>query len=68
MRRGSLCTFVFCSYTDIAPVPSEDGKAMCMNVYDVRLYDVVPACGMNWPPDLQDVTKYLGVSRNFGLL
>lgn len=37
---------------------------MCMNVYDVRLYDAVPACGMNWPPGLQEVTKYLDVSKN----
>ncbi|KAH8118416.1 KEX1 protein [Phellopilus nigrolimitatus] len=36
-----------------------DGEEMCMNVYDVRLYDKAPACGMNWPPDLPDVTKYL---------
>lgn len=35
---------------------------MCMNVYDVRLFDESPACGMNWPFDLPDVTKYLGVS------
>ncbi|THH11718.1 hypothetical protein EW145_g477 [Phellinidium pouzarii] len=37
-----------------------DGQEMCMNVYDVRLYDTVGACGMNWPPDLPAVTKYLG--------
>ncbi|KAI5123390.1 hypothetical protein M0805_006098 [Coniferiporia weirii] len=36
-----------------------DGEEMCMNVYDVRLYDKKYACGMNWPPDLPDVTKYL---------
>ncbi|KZT42934.1 alpha/beta-hydrolase [Sistotremastrum suecicum HHB10207 ss-3] len=35
------------------------GKKVCMNVYDVRLSDEYPACGMNWPPDLKDVTKYL---------
>ena len=34
---------------------------MCMNVYDVRLLDVSPACGMNWPPPLPDVATYLGV-------
>lgn len=37
---------------------------MCMNVYDVRLYDEVPACGMNWPPGLQEVTSYLDVSSH----
>ncbi|EPQ59066.1 alpha/beta-hydrolase [Gloeophyllum trabeum ATCC 11539] len=36
----------------------KDGK--CVNVYDVRLTDDVPACGLNWPPDLEYVTPYLG--------
>ncbi|EIN10934.1 alpha/beta-hydrolase [Punctularia strigosozonata HHB-11173 SS5] len=37
-----------------------DGQKMCVNIYDVRLEDTSPACGMNWPPDLADVTTYLG--------
>lgn len=32
---------------------------MCMNIYDVRLTDESPACGMNWPPDLTDVYDFL---------
>lgn len=32
-----------------------------MNIYDVRLVDDYPACGMNWPPDLADVYPYLRV-------
>ena len=28
-------------------------------MYDVRLDDVYPSCGMNWPPDLTSVTPYL---------
>lgn len=39
-----------------------NGKRMCMNVYDVRLVDEWPACGMNWPPDLPDVYSFLRVS------
>ena len=31
----------------------------CVNMYDVRLTDVFPSCGMNWPPDLKSVTPYL---------
>lgn len=31
----------------------------CYNMYDVRLKDSYPSCGMNWPPDLVDVTPYL---------
>ncbi|WWC93111.1 uncharacterized protein L201_008077 [Kwoniella dendrophila CBS 6074] len=36
-----------------------NGKKVCMNVYDVRLVDDWPACGMNWPPDLSDVYTFL---------
>lgn len=33
----------------------------CINMYDVRLRDSYPSCGMSWPPDLTDVTPYLRV-------
>ncbi|EJD53656.1 alpha/beta-hydrolase [Auricularia subglabra TFB-10046 SS5] len=36
-----------------------DGKMVCLNVYDIRLVDEYPACGMNWPPDLHDIKPYL---------
>ncbi|OCH94287.1 alpha/beta-hydrolase [Obba rivulosa] len=36
-----------------------DGRRKCMNIYDVRLEDDAPMCGMNWPPDLVDIKKYL---------
>ena len=44
-----------------------DGKEMCMNIYDIRLSDTAPACGMNWPPDLAEVTPYLGVRSSLFL-
>lgn len=31
----------------------------CFNMYDVRLRDSYPSCGMNWPSDLEFVTPYL---------
>ncbi|KAB5577623.1 Alpha/Beta hydrolase protein [Coniochaeta sp. 2T2.1] len=31
----------------------------CINMYDIRLTDTYPSCGMNWPPDLVNVTPYL---------
>ena len=37
------------------------GTDMCMNVYDIRLMDTAPSCGMNWPPDLKQVTPWLRV-------
>jgi len=40
---------------------SVDGQRKCVNVYDVRLEDDEPACGMQWPPDLKDISSYLAV-------
>jgi carboxypeptidase D len=34
-------------------------ETQCYNMYDVRLRDTFPSCGMNWPPDLTQVTPYL---------
>ena len=34
---------------------------LCLNVYDVRLKDGLPACGMNWPYELKNITSYLRV-------
>ncbi|KAI9841705.1 MAG: Cell death protease [Sclerophora amabilis] len=31
----------------------------CVNMYDIRLRDAYPSCGMSWPPDLAQVTPYL---------
>jgi carboxypeptidase D len=36
-----------------------NGNMECVNMYDVRLRDTYPSCGMNWPPDLINVTPYL---------
>jgi len=32
---------------------------MCINIYDVRLSDTSPDCGMNWPPTLRPTYDYL---------
>ena len=37
----------------------ENQIGRCVNVYDVRLDDTYPDCGMNWPPNLKYVTSYL---------
>uniref|UniRef100_A0A0L0P529 Pheromone-processing carboxypeptidase KEX1 n=1 Tax=Candidozyma auris TaxID=498019 RepID=A0A0L0P529_CANAR len=31
----------------------------CFNMYDYKLKDSFPSCGMHWPPDLQYVTPFL---------
>jgi len=38
---------------------SPNGTSTCVNIYDVRLKDTQPACGMNWPPDVADIATYL---------
>ena len=43
--------------TSILRLSSVNGR--CVNMYDVTLDDTYPSCGMNWPPDLKDVTPYL---------
>ncbi|KAI0797108.1 alpha/beta-hydrolase [Abortiporus biennis] len=35
------------------------GTKKCLNIYDIRLEDTSPACGMNWPEDLTDIGHYL---------
>ncbi|KAJ2729309.1 Cell death protease [Coemansia sp. BCRC 34962] len=32
---------------------------MCYNMYDLRLTDTKPSCGMNWPSDIGIYTEYL---------
>jgi carboxypeptidase D len=38
---------------------NKKGDNICTNMYDVRLTDTYPSCGMNWPPDLVHVNPYL---------
>ncbi|KAM0756169.1 alpha/beta-hydrolase [Meredithblackwellia eburnea MCA 4105] len=52
------CENILGSITD-STIQSVNGQNMCVNNYDVRLTDTHPACGMNWPPDLADITPYL---------
>ena len=42
---------------EILRMSQKDGR--CVNMYDVRLDDKYPSCGMAWPPDLARVTPYL---------
>jgi len=37
----------------------KNGNMVCYNMYDIRLTDSYPSCGMNWPPDLVHMTPYL---------
>ncbi|WFD19816.1 carboxypeptidase D [Malassezia caprae] len=35
-----------------------DGER-CINMFDLRLNDTAPACGMNWPPEVHAMSAYL---------
>lgn len=43
--------------TTMLDLTQKNGK--CYNMYDIRLRDDYPSCGMAWPPDLALVTPYL---------
>lgn len=43
--------------TQMLELTQKNGR--CTNMYDVRLDDTFPSCGMNWPPDLTNVKPYL---------
>ena len=48
------CEAVLSSILDVSKT-----NGMCYNMYDIKLRDNWPSCGMAWPPDLQTVTPYL---------
>lgn len=50
----SMCETVL---STVLEVTKKDGS--CYNMYDIRLHDKYPSCGMAWPPDLEVVTPYL---------
>lgn len=54
----SLCENILSSALDDLSF-KKDGVNTCLNMYDVRLTDSSPYCGLNWPYDLVDVGKYL---------
>ncbi|KAI0015987.1 Alpha/Beta hydrolase protein [Xylariomycetidae sp. FL0641] len=53
------CEQVLQDLLRLTSTTSSSGERTCVNMYDTRLTDTYPSCGMNWPPDLQYVTPYL---------
>ncbi|KAK3377854.1 pheromone-processing carboxypeptidase KEX1 [Podospora didyma] len=53
------CENILQSLLQMTVKPNAKGEDECLNMYDVRLRDKYPSCGMNWPPDLTSVTPYL---------
>ncbi|XDG04418.1 hypothetical protein ABKA04_004033 [Annulohypoxylon sp. FPYF3050] len=56
---NSACERVLQDILRLTQTRNSKGEQECYNMYDVRLKDVYPSCGMNWPPDLTSVTPYL---------
>ncbi|KAI2624870.1 alpha/beta-hydrolase [Hypoxylon sp. NC1633] len=56
---NSACEYVLSEMLRLTQSKNPQGESECVNMYDVRLKDVYPSCGMNWPPDLTSVNPYL---------
>lgn len=51
------CDHILTTLLDV--LKNNDENLMCVNMYDVRLTDTYPSCGMNWPPDLPYLYTFL---------
>ncbi|CAJ2503035.1 Uu.00g104290.m01.CDS01 [Anthostomella pinea] len=56
---NNACESVLQEMLRLTQGKDSNGESICINMYDVRLTDTYPSCGMNWPPDLKYVTPYL---------
>ncbi|KAI1336567.1 Alpha/Beta hydrolase protein [Xylariaceae sp. FL0016] len=56
---NTACEAVLQDLLRLTQSKNSAGESTCVNMYDVRLTDTYPSCGMNWPPDLMYVTPYL---------
>ncbi|KAI0881827.1 alpha/beta-hydrolase [Annulohypoxylon maeteangense] len=56
---NTACERVLQDILRLTQTRNSKGEQECFNMYDVRLKDTYPSCGMNWPPDLTSVTPYL---------
>ncbi|GME53438.1 Pheromone processing carboxypeptidase kex1 protein [Neofusicoccum parvum] len=53
------CEEILSTLLSVTTETSNDKEHQCLNMYDIRLRDTNEACGMNWPPDLKQLTPYL---------
>lgn len=52
------CEDILSTLLSVTTDTSKPENEQCINMYDVRLRDD-DSCGMNWPPDLKQLTPYL---------
>ncbi|KAI8975098.1 Alpha/Beta hydrolase protein [Mycotypha africana] len=56
----SSCERIVSDILDDSTHENGNGTKVCLNMYDIRLKDeTFPDCGLSWPYELDDVTKYL---------
>ncbi|KAI1372921.1 Alpha/Beta hydrolase protein [Hypoxylon crocopeplum] len=65
---NGVCEHVLQEILRLTQTKNSNGESECINMYDVRLKDTYPSCGMNWPPDLKYVTPYLRKKEVIGAL
>lgn len=53
-----ICEQIMTTILEETKNKQADTMEQCVNMYDIRLRDD-SSCGMNWPPDLKQVTPYL---------
>ncbi|GMM35420.1 serine-type carboxypeptidase [Saccharomycopsis crataegensis] len=51
------CDAILTTLLDVLHQHSDTSE--CINMYDVRLMDSFPSCGMNWPPDINYLYPFL---------
>lgn len=53
-----VCEEIFSTVVDQS-ITEVNGEKICINEYDIRLTGPYPVCGLEWPNELTEVTKYL---------
>ncbi|KAI8049110.1 Alpha/Beta hydrolase protein [Gilbertella persicaria] len=58
------CEGIMSDIVDASTHEDKEGKLRCINMYDIRLKEEShPECGLSWPYELDDVTRYLRQSE-----
>ncbi|WFD27680.1 carboxypeptidase D [Malassezia nana] len=53
------CEAVDVEIQRVSYTQTPSGEQRCINMFDLRLNDSAPACGMNWPPEVHAMGAYL---------
>lgn len=59
LNGDDACESILTSFLKITRDMLGPRDSQCINMYDFRLRDSFPSCGMNWPPTLPNVYEFL---------